>query len=201
MRVCHRRAQSTNTAVLNFFSLTATWSAAGKTAKHDTAKHPRQCAAAVVDKACSGVIDVACAPMCTLPTLRHKALPAFAATSRWHGLATRAVPLLSCRLVWCKPSAKRTCPFLLLLHAVRRFLLVSCSRDVFIRPGQSRVVLANSSNVRFETQKTKPNKKKMEDLGPFGPFWVPFLWKLIIFWDRGNRNRPNPIQIGTTQTP
>ena len=28
----------------------------------------------------------------------------------------------------------------------------------------------------------------MEDVGPFGPFWVLFCGKLIIFWDRGNKN-------------
>ena len=79
-------------------------------------------------------------------------------------------------------------------HASRRFMPVSCSRDVFIRPRQLRVVLANSIFVRFETPKTKPYPKPN---GRSGSLWAivgPVLGKLTIFGDLGNRNRakPNP---------
>ena len=71
-------------------------------------------------------------------------------------------------------------------------MLFSCSHEVFLRPWQLRVVLANNLFVRFETQKNKSNAFFLERMDPFGPFWVPFFWKLIMFWDRGNRNRPIP---------
>ena len=52
-------------------------------------------------------------------------------------------------------------------------MLVSCSGDVFIRPGQLRVVLAHGTIVRFQTQKSKPNLPKIERYGRFGPILGP----------------------------
>ena len=70
---------------------------------------------------------------------------------------------------------------------------VSCSRDVFSRPGQLWVVVADNITVRLETQKTKPTKeKKNEDLGPFGPFRVLFFFGSIFLGIEG-------IEIGQTQ--
>ena len=102
--------------------------------------------------------------------------------------------------MWCKPSAKRARPLLLLLAGCAHiryvvFALMPCFHSPRAIAGCSGQYI-----VRFEPQKTKPNKFVLGDLGPFGPFWVPFFWKLVIAWDRGNRNRPNPTQIGTTQT-
>ena len=57
-------------------------------------------------------------------------------------------------------------------------MLVSCSGDVFIRPGQLRVVLANIMIVRDKPQKANP-MKKVEDMGVLVQFWVLFFWKLI----------------------
>ena len=40
--------------------------------------------------------------------------------------------------------------------------------------------------------------KKVEDMGVLVRFGVLFFWKLIIFWDRGNRTRPN-LTLAETQ--
>ena len=75
-------------------------------------------------------------------------------------------------------------------------MLVSCSGDVFLRPGQLRAVLAKHSCCSVpKPKKSKPNKKKKEDMGVLGRFWVLFFRKSIIFGDRRNRNRANPTII------
>ena len=49
------------------------------------------------------------------------------------------------------------------------FLLRRC----VIRPGQLRVVLANRVFVRFQTEKGKPNPKRIGRYGRFGPILGP----------------------------
>ena len=66
------------------------------------------------------------------------------------------------------------------------FLLVRCVHS----PGATRVLLANKIIVPFQTQETKPNPKKNEDMGTFVRFWSLFFCKLTvhIVVDRGIRN-------------
>ena len=56
-------------------------------------------------------------------------------------------------------------------------MLVSCSCDVFIRPGQFWVVLANAIVVWFQNHK----KKEKEDMGPsvrFGSLYLKLIYCL-----------------------
>ena len=60
-------------------------------------------------------------------------------------------------------------------HTSRGFMLVSCPRDVFIHPGQLRVVLTNNITVPFETRKPTPiktNWKMWTRLGHYGPVFL-----------------------------
>ena len=125
--------------------------------------------------------------MCILPTLRRKALLAFAATWRWHGLATRVVPVLSCSLVWCKPSARcATC---------------MCGVDLCCLLAHAKLSLARGTcglswpTLLFDSKPKNPNPIQYfwEDLGPFGPFWVPFFGKLLFLGIGG-------IELGQTQS-
>ena len=59
--------------------------------KRQHTEHPRQHAAAVCSRR-TRQCHRCC--ICTLRTLRRMTFPAFAAASRWHGLATRAMPLV-----------------------------------------------------------------------------------------------------------
>ena len=64
-------------------------------------------------------------------------------------------------------------------------MLVSCLGDVFIRPGQLRVVLANRIIVRFQTQKSKPNPKIIRRYGHFGPILGPLFLEVDYFLGPG----------------
>ena len=55
---------------------------------------------------------------------------------------------------------------------------VSCSCDVFIRPGQLRVVRANKIIVRFQTQKNKPNPKQNRKYGHFDQILGPVFMQI-----------------------
>ena len=72
-------------------------------------------------------------------------------------------------------------------------MLVSCSGDVFIRPGQLRVVLANIIIVRFQTQKSKPNGKKIGRYGRFDPILGPVFLEADYFLG------PGEYKLGQTQ--
>ena len=82
-------------------------------------------------------------------------------------------------------------------------MLVSCSCDMFICPGQLGFSWPTKKKivVPLQTQKTRPNPKNLWRYGHFRPIDEAVFWKLIIFWDRGNRNRPKHITIWTSQTP
>ena len=65
-------------------------------------------------------------------------------------------------------------------------MLVSCSDDVFIRPGQLRVVLANIIIARFQTQKSKPKIQKQNGrYGRFGPILGPVFLEVDYFLGPG----------------
>ena len=80
-------------------------------------------------------------------------------------------------------------------------MLFPCSCDVYVRPGQLRVVLANKIDVRFQTQKIRLNHKILKDIDILVRFEVPVLWKVIIVSDRRNRNGSDPTIIGSSHTP
>ena len=77
-------------------------------------------------------------------------------------------------------------------------MLVSSSCDVFIRPGQLQVVLANNVIVHIQTQKTNPIPPLNGRYGHFGSIF--FFGKLIIFMQLESRNRPSPTIVVTSQT-
>ena len=71
------------------------------------------------------------------------------------------------------------------------FLLTRCVHS----PGTTRALLTNNIALPLQTQKAKPNPKLLRRYGHFRPIYEAVFWKLIIFRDRGNRNRPNHIII------
>ena len=135
--------------------------------------------------------------ICTLLTLHRMTLPAIAAASRWHDLATTAVVI-----AWCGANH-------LPCEAVVRG---ACIRNVddagfllmFIRPGQLliRVVLANEIIVRFQTQqKQTQSPQKWEIRALRSDLGSCFFGSCSSGGDRENRHRPNTTIIGTSQTP
>ena len=108
--------------------------------------------------------------ICTLLTLRRMTLPAFAAASRWHGLAmghafAEMLGWCGANHLPCEPASSS-----LLLYAVRTyirdvdyagFLLMRCfhsSRAIAVCPGQQ-------DYFSVPNPETKPGPPKMEDTG------------------------------------
>ena len=127
--------------------------------------------------------------------------PAFAAASRWHSLATRAMPLArdSNSLAWCKPSAMRAC--LLLADAVRTYVTeIDDAGFLLMRWVHSPGEIAGCPGQQDYCSVPNPKNQTQS----------PQNWKIWAFWSdfgscflevdffgggRGNRNRPNPTII------
>ena len=69
----------------------------------------------------------------------------------------------------------------------RRFTLVSCSRDVFIRPEPLRVVLANNI-ISYCSVRSPKNQTQSKKVGRCGPLWAilgPVFFQVYYFWGSG----------------
>ena len=69
----------------------------------------------------------------------------------------------------------------------------SCSCDVFIRPGQLRVLLDNYLyTCIFLTPQNKPNPQKIGRYRRFGPILGPVFLQVDYFSGRGEKKQANP---------
>ena len=79
--------------------------------------------------------------------------------------------------------------------------VVSCSCDVFIRPGRHGFSWPTTVLAHAKPQKNRPNSKISWRYGHCRPKCEAVFGSWYFFWDPGNRNRRNHMIIWTSQTP